>query len=214
VRLTGAGVDVLDLARDTAARLSLTWRPPWHTDRAPVTLVADALVRTTDACGRIAADVLVLSRPEIAEIREPSAAGRGGSSTMPQKVNPVLSVMIRRAALSTPGLAAQLHLCAALSVDERADGAWHAEWEPLGRLGRHALTAADQTAELVHGLQVDAERMTSRADDHADTLLAEQRSLAGAIGRERGPDLAPHQYLGATDAIIDAILQRLQAEAP
>ena len=70
----------------------------------------EAMVATaTDAWGHIADDVLLLARPEIAELAEPAAEGRGGSSTMPQKANPVLSVLVRRAALSTPGLAAQLH---------------------------------------------------------------------------------------------------------
>ena len=81
--------------------------------------------------GHIAGDVLLLNRPEIAELAEPAVAGRGGSSTMPQKANPVLSVLVRRAALSAPPLAAQLHLAAGSAVDERPDGAWHAEWTAL-----------------------------------------------------------------------------------
>ena len=89
----------------------------------------------TDAAGKIAADVLFLSRPEVAELAEPRAAGRGGSSAMPQKQNPVLSVLVRSAALQAPGLAAQLHLAAANFNDERADGAWHS------RVARAALPA-------------------------------------------------------------------------
>ena len=77
--------------------------------------------------------MLTLGRPEIGELSE--GAG-GGSSTMPHKANPVLSTLVRRAALTTPQLAATLHLAAAGSVDERADGAWHAEWATLRTLLR------------------------------------------------------------------------------
>ena len=86
--------------------------------------------------GKIAADVLFLSRPEVAELAEPRAAGRGGSSAMPQKQNPVLSVLVRSAALQAPNLAAQLHLAAATFNDERPDGAWHTEWPAIRRLLR------------------------------------------------------------------------------
>ena len=84
--------------RPCPRRSGSTARPPWHTTRGPITRFGDALVGCTDAWGHIANDVLTLSRPEIAELGEPAADGRGASSTMPHKVNPVLSVLIRRAA--------------------------------------------------------------------------------------------------------------------
>jgi 3-carboxy-cis,cis-muconate cycloisomerase len=146
-----------DGAGDLARRLGLADAPSWHTHRRPVTRAGDALVGVTDACGRIARDVLVLSRPEIGELSE--AVG-GGSSSMPHKANPVLSVLVRRAALTTPQLAATLHLAAADQVDERTDGAWHAEWDTLRLLVRRSAVAASQTAELLEGLRVHPERMT------------------------------------------------------
>ena len=82
---------------------------------------------------------------------------------MPHKHNPVLSVLVRRAALTTPQLAATLHLAAAEQVDERADGAWHAEWDTLRLLVRRTVVAASQTAELLDGLQVHADRMRAAA---------------------------------------------------
>ena len=116
------------------------------------------LVTTTDACGHLARDVLELSRPEVGELSE----GRGGrSSSMPHKANPVLSVLIRRCALTTPLLAATLHLSAADQVDERADGAWHAEWDTLRILVRRTAVAASQTADLVESVQVHPDRMTA-----------------------------------------------------
>jgi 3-carboxy-cis,cis-muconate cycloisomerase len=208
LRLTGGGGDAVALAADLADRLGLPHAPPWHTNRAPLTRIADSLVRATDACGRIAADVLVLARPEIAELAEPAGEGRGGSSTMPQKANPVLSVLVRRAALTTPGLAAQLHLAAATAVDERPDGAWHVEWSPLARLGRHTLTATSQTAELLAGLHVDTGRMARLVQAAGSGLLAEQRSLTGLVDGAATDDFDPTHYLGSTDALIDQLLAR------
>jgi 3-carboxy-cis,cis-muconate cycloisomerase len=145
-----------DGAAELAGRLGLAEATAWHTQRRPVTRAGDALVAATDACGRIARDVLVLCRPEIGELSE--AVG-GGSSSMPHKANPVLSVLIRRAALTTPQLAATLHLAAADQVDERADGAWHAEWDTLRLLARRTVVAAGQTADLLAGLAVHPDRM-------------------------------------------------------
>ena len=208
LRLTDAHGDAIALARSAAARVGLPWSPPWHTTRAPITRTGDALTRSTDAWGRIARDVLVLARPEIAELAEPVEVGRGGSSTMPHKVNPVLSVLIRRAALTAPALSAQLHLAATEFVDERADGAWHVEWQALATLGRHTLTAAAQTAELLAGLHVDTGRMARLVASAGTALLAEERNLAGHIGRDDDVDDDPAHYLGSSDAIIDTILER------
>ena len=211
VRLTGGRADAVALARSAADRLELQWSPPWHTTRAPITRTGDALTRATDAWGRIARDVLVLARPEIAELAEPAEVGRGGSSTMPHKVNPILSVLIRRAALTAPGLGAQLHLAAAEFVDERADGAWHTEWQVLATLGRHTLTAAAQTAELLAGLHIDTGRMARLVSSAGTALLAEERNLAGFVGRAGDIDDDPMHYLGSSDAIIDAVLERARS---
>jgi 3-carboxy-cis,cis-muconate cycloisomerase len=145
-------------AADLAGRVGLADSPSWHTQRRPVTRAGDALVAATDACGRIARDVLALTRTEIGELSE--AVG-GGSSSMPHKSNPVLSVLVRRAALTTPQLAATLHLAAAEQVDERADGAWHAEWDTLRILVRRTAVSVSQTAELLEGLRVHPERMAA-----------------------------------------------------
>ncbi|ORW82974.1 hypothetical protein AWC25_01170 [Mycobacterium sherrisii] len=93
----------------------------------------------TDGWGRIASDVVTLARPEIGELSEPAAAGRGASSSMPHKRNPVLSVLIRRAAMAAPQLAATLHIAAALANDERPDDVWHAEWDTVRTLARRTL---------------------------------------------------------------------------
>lgn len=188
----------LRVAEDAADRLGLRAGSPWHTSRGVITRNGDALVACTDAWGRIAGDVLTLSRPEIGELAEP--AGRGGSSTMPQKRNPVLSTLLRRAALSAPPLAGTLHLAAALAEDERPAGAWHAEWPAVQALARRTVVAASHATELIDGLHVDRGRMAATARAAWADLTAERRSIAGFAGAPAsGAD-----YLGATDLIIDA----------
>ena len=214
-RLRGLGDPVSaaqDAAHTAATTLGLTPRTPWHTNRAPLTAAADALVTVADTWGRIATDITLLARPEIGELAEPAGEGRGGSSTMPHKSNPVLSVLIRRHALAAPPLAATLHTAAATYVDERPDGAWHVEWETLQTLARRSAVAASQTTELLAGLRVDAARMRATAEAAGADLLAEQRSLTGFVGGEilAGTEAAAglDDYLGATDALIDSTLAR------
>ncbi|BCZ25234.1 lyase family protein [Mycobacterium senriense] len=195
-----AGVS-LQLMHSAATSLGLQDRPAWHTARAPVTAVADAFVGCTDAWGRIASDVVTLARPEIAELGEPAAADRGGSSSMPHKRNPVLSILIRRAAIAAPPLAATLHTAAALANDERPDGAWHAEWDTLRTLARRTLVAGSQSGELLAGLTVHAQRMAANLD--AADVSGEQRAIADLVGKEPSPT-----YFGAADRLIDESLGR------
>jgi 3-carboxy-cis,cis-muconate cycloisomerase len=191
----------VELVQNTAATLGLAVQMPWHTTRAPVTAIGDALVGCTDAWGRIASDVVTLARPEIAELSEPASGDRGGSSSMPQKRNPVLSILIRRAAISAPSLGATLHTAAALANDERPDGSWHAEWETLRILARRAVVAGSQCSELLAGLQVHPAQM-ARNFGSVDAL-GEQRVIAELVGK------APSgNYFGASDALIDESLDR------
>jgi 3-carboxy-cis,cis-muconate cycloisomerase len=191
VDLAGSPQAAADLVAATAAALGLAPADPWHTARAPFVQAGDALVACSDAFGRIAGDVLLGARPEIGELAEPRVAGRGGSSAMAHKTNPVLAVLIRRAALAAPPLGATLHAAAAAAVDERPDGAWHAEWAAIRALARRTICAAAQTAELVGGLDVRTDRMAANL---------------------RAADLAP-AGAGATDRIIDAALARAEEQA-
>lgn len=177
---------------------------PWHTRRRPITGLADALVTVTDVLGLVAGQVLLLARPEIGELSEGSPPGRGGSSTMPHKRNPVLAVLVRSAALQAPLLVAQVHLAAVEAIDQRPDGAWHTEWPCLRRLLELAVTATGQARELVSGLQVHDDVMQRRAALHVRSLLAERYGSADAVP----PDAEPSDYLGATSAFIDAALER------
>jgi 3-carboxy-cis,cis-muconate cycloisomerase len=193
----------LELVQNTAATLGLDVRMPWHTTRTPVTAIGDALVGCTDAWGRIASDVVTLVRPEIAELGEPAAGGRGGSSSIPQKHNPVLSILIRRAAISGPSLGAILHTAAALANDERPDGAWHAEWETLRILARRTIVAGSQCSELLAGLEVHPAQMAKNLGS-AD-VRGEQRAIAELVGKHPSGN-----YFGAVDALIDESLDRAE----
>ncbi len=187
---------------------------PWHTTRWPVTELGDAVVQVVDALGRIAADVATLSRTEIGELAEGDA---GGSSAMPQKRNPAASVLIRSAALRAPQLGATLHLASAFAVDERPDGAWHAEWPTLRELLRLALGASAHACSVVEGLRVDDAAVARNLGATGGLILAER--LAGPtspLSRETAADLVRRAQRGedlralvaaATDAATaDALL--------
>ncbi|SDS50173.1 3-carboxy-cis,cis-muconate cycloisomerase [Pseudarthrobacter equi] len=194
------------LADALAAQLGLAPAPaPWHTNRLAITSLGHALASVLDAFGKIAADVLFLSRPEVAELAEPRAAGRGVSSAMPQKQNPVLSVLVRSAALQAPQLAAQLHVAAANFNDERPDGAWHTEWPALRQLLALALGAAGHLRELAEGLQVFPDAMRRNLDLSGPLLLAE--GVAAAVA----PLLGDKDGRSGKQQLQDVVDRTLQA---
>lgn len=201
-----------DLSGNLAAQLGLAAAPgPWHTNRLAVTALGDALAGVSDALGKIASDVLFLSRPEVGELGEPRAAGRGVSSAMPQKQNPVLSVLVRSAALQAPNLAAQLHLAAANFNDERPDGAWHSEWPAFRQLLRLALGAAGQLRELAEGLQVFPGAMRRNLELSGPLLLSEGVAAAVAPLLEERDGRNGKQQL---QDVVDRTLQAPPAEQP
>ncbi|KRE83340.1 lyase family protein [Arthrobacter sp. Soil764] len=206
----GSSATPFTLADALAAQLGLaSAAAPWHTNRLPVTSLGHALASVLDAFGKIAADVLFLSRPEVAELAEPRAAGRGVSSAMPQKQNPVLSVLVRSAALQAPGLAAQLHLAAATFNDERPDGAWHIEWPALRQLLALALGAAGHIRELAEGLRVFPDAMRRNLDLAGPLLLAEGVNAAIAPLLEEKDGRSGKQQL---QDVVDQTLQVPPAE--
>ncbi|QUC57850.1 3-carboxy-cis,cis-muconate cycloisomerase [Streptomyces sp. A2-16] len=160
---------------------------PWHTLRTPVADLAGCLAFASGALGKIAADVLVLGRTEIAELTEGSG---GGSSAMPHKANPVRSTLVAAAARRAPQLAATLYGSLA-AEDERPAGAWHAEWEPLRDLLRLTGGAARDTAELTEGLRVHAEVMREHLGLTHGLIVSERLSaeLASLLGRPRAKEL-------------------------
>ncbi|WP_260856711.1 lyase family protein [Kocuria rhizophila] len=199
---------------------------PWHTTRTPVVRAAGALAEVAAAVSRLANDVLLLSRPEIGDLREPTAPGRGASSAMPQKQNPVLSVLLKRTALLAPGLASGVLAGAGAAVDERPDDGWHAEWPALGELAELTAAAASHAAELAEGLTVDAPRMARNLADAGTGVLAEPLAVALApVLGERGADTArqlvrdavraePHDVGALTERLAEAVAASDGAVAP
>ncbi|MFI8308365.1 adenylosuccinate lyase family protein [Streptomyces sp. NPDC085927] len=163
---------------------------PWHALRTPQADLAGVLTFVTGALGKVAVDVQSLARTEVAEVGEPAVAGRGVSSAMPHKRNPVLSTMIRAAALQVPSLAAGLAR-ALVSEDERSAGAWHAEWLLLRECLRLAGGAAHTAVELAEGLVVRPERMFLNLGATNGRVAGERIAavLTPALGRARAKEL-------------------------
>jgi 3-carboxy-cis,cis-muconate cycloisomerase len=132
---------------------------PWHTHRAPLARLAAAIAGAVGVAGKIGTDITLMMQPEIAEVNEPAAPGRGGSSAMAHKRNPTLSIAARAAATRMPGFVANL-LAAQDQEHERAAGAWQAEaatWPALMLCASGALAAI---AEALSGLEVFPEHMS------------------------------------------------------
>ncbi|MEU9109465.1 3-carboxy-cis,cis-muconate cycloisomerase [Streptomyces xanthophaeus] len=172
---------------------------PWHALRTPVADLGAALAHTASALGKIAADVLVLTRTEVGEVAEPAVAGRGASSAMPHKRNPVLATLIRSAALQVPALATVLVQCLA-TEDERSAGVWHAEWQPLRECLRLTGGAAHTALELARGLTVHPQRMRSNLEATGGQLVSERVSavLAPLLGKAAAKELLTRASLLAS----------------
>src|SRR6266496_2157455 len=178
--LAALGQDGPRVAALLAAELGLAVPVlPWHTDRLRILDLAAAAA----VLGKIARDVTLLAQSEVAEVRE-GGTGRGGSSAMPQKSNPVASVLILGCTRRAPGLLATL-AAAAEQEHQRAAGGWHAEWEPLADLLRLTGSAASWGAELLAGLAVDARRMRANLD------AAGGFPMAGRVAALLAPALGP-----------------------
>ncbi|WP_328887251.1 3-carboxy-cis,cis-muconate cycloisomerase [Streptomyces sp. NBC_00316] len=154
---------------------------PWHTLRTPVADLGGALAFTAGALGKLAADVLLLTRTETGELGEGTG---GGSSAMPHKANPVRATLIAAAARQVPALASVLYGALA-AEDERPAGAWHAEWQPLRQALRLVGGAARDAAELAEGLRVHPQRMRDNLDATGGLIISERLAavLAALIGR-------------------------------
>jgi 3-carboxy-cis,cis-muconate cycloisomerase len=163
---------------------------PWHTHRDNLVEVATVLGILVGTLGKVARDVSLLMQTEVAEVFEPAEEGRGGSSTMPNKRNPVASAIVLSAAIRVPGLVAAL-LTAMVQEHERGLGNWQAEWDTLPEIFRLTAAALDRTLDIARGMRVDPEKMAANLKESRGLPLAEAVSvaLAAHIGRERAHDL-------------------------
>ena len=157
---------------------------PWHTHRDRIADVASVLAILTGTCGKIARDISLLMQTDVGEAFEPSVAGRGGSSTMPHKRNPVACASALAAATMAPNLAATI-FAAQIQEHERSAGPWHAEWPTLPTLLLMTSGALAAIVDLAEGLEVDALRMASNLDTTRGLVMAEAvtMALAEKIGK-------------------------------
>ena len=162
----------------------------WHTVRLRPARLSAALGSALGVMGKVARDVVLLAQTEVSEAAEGASEGRGGSSTMPHKRNPVGAVAVIACAQRAPGLVATM-LGSMLHEHERAAGAWQAEWEPLLELLRLAGSAATALRELLQGLDVDPERMRADLDASGELVMSESvaAALSESIGRPAAQEL-------------------------
>jgi len=154
---------------------------PWHTHRDRLSEIATTLGLLTGSLGKIARDIVLHMQTEIDELREPAEEGRGGSSTMPHKRNPVACAMILAAAIRVPGLVATM-LSAMVQEDERGLGGWHAEWETLPEIVCLTAGAMHHLANVVPRLEIDVQRMRENLELTRGLIFAE--AITAALGEK------------------------------
>jgi 3-carboxy-cis,cis-muconate cycloisomerase len=189
--LGGAGVSVLgEFARELGLAEPVV---PWHTDRTRIADVGGALSLVAGALGKIAIDVILMAQTEVGEVAEPAGEGRGGSSTLPHKRNPILSVTAAANVSRVQALAQTLY-GAMVGEHERAAGVWHAEWEALSDALVLTGGAAAAVREVTEGLGVYPEQMRQNLDETGGMLMAEHVAtvVADRLGR-----MEAHEMVGA-----------------
>ncbi|VEE17340.1 3-carboxy-cis,cis-muconate cycloisomerase [Ectopseudomonas mendocina] len=162
---------------------------PWHTQRDRLVEFASLLGMISGSLGKLGRDLSLLMQTEAGEVFEPAAPGKGGSSTMPHKRNPVSAAVLIGAATRAPGLVATM-LAAMPQEHERSLGLWHAEWETLPELCCLVSGALQQALLVVPGLEVDAARMRTNLELTQGLVLAEAVSIA--LAQKIGRDAAHH----------------------
>jgi len=181
----------LPIAQALAEELHLSLpEQPWHTQRDRLVEFASVLGLLAGSLGKLGRDISLLMQTEAAEVFEPSAPGKGGSSTMPHKRNPVGAAVLISAATRVPGLLATM-FAAMPQEHERSLGLWHAEWETLPEICCLVSGALQQALLVAEGLEVDSARMAQNLDLTQGLVLAEAVSIALAqrLGRERAHHL-------------------------
>jgi 3-carboxy-cis,cis-muconate cycloisomerase len=192
--LAALGPQALPIAEALAAELQLSLPDqPWHTQRDRLVEFGSVLGLIAGSLGKLGRDISLLMQTEAGEVFEPSAPGKGGSSTMPHKRNPVGAAVLIGAATRVPGLLSTL-FSAMPQEHERSLGLWHAEWETLPEICCLVSGSLKQALLVAGGLEVDAERMARNLDLTQGLVLAEAVSivLAQRVGRDTAHHLLEH----------------------
>jgi 3-carboxy-cis,cis-muconate cycloisomerase len=190
--MAALGVRGLDVAANLAKELQLPLPAlPWHSHRDRMGEIAATLGLFSGTLGKIARDISLHTQTEVGELFEPSADGRGGSSTMPHKRNPVTSAVVLSAAARVPALVGTM-LGAMVQEQERGLGGWHAEWETLPDIVRLTAGALHHLMTTVSELEVDPERMRQNLDVTHGLIFAEAVAMALA---EKMPRSDAHELV-------------------
>ncbi|AMB85839.1 3-carboxy-cis,cis-muconate cycloisomerase [Pseudomonas agarici] len=188
--LAALGDQAMLVAEALAAELQLGLpEQPWHTQRDRLVEFGAVLGLVAGSLGKLGRDISLLMQTEAAEVFEPSAPGKGGSSTMPHKRNPVGAAVLIATATRVPGLLSTL-FSAMPQEHERSLGLWHAEWETLPEICRLLSGALQQALIVSKGLEVDPARMLENLDLTQGLLLAEAVSIV--LAQRLGRDTAHH----------------------
>jgi 3-carboxy-cis,cis-muconate cycloisomerase len=172
---------------------------PWHTHRDRIAEAASVLAIVSGTCGKIARDMQLMMQTDVAEAFEPSGEGRGGSSTMPHKRNPVASATALAAATMAPNLAATI-FAAQIQDHERSAGPWHAEWPTLPTLLLVTSGALAAIVDIAEGLEIDTERMRVNLDATGGLIMAE--AVAFALADKIGKSEAHHLIEAASKKAV------------
>jgi 3-carboxy-cis,cis-muconate cycloisomerase len=200
--LAALGDNGLPVAERLAQELKLPLPDaPWHTHRDRIAEMAAVFAIVAGTCGKIARDVSLMMQTDVGEAFEPSGEGRGGSSTMPHKRNPVAAASALGAATMAPNLAATI-FAAQVQDHERSAGPWHAEWPTLPTLLLVTSGALAAIVDIAEGLEVDAARMRVNLDATNGLIMAEAVTMALA------------EKIGKSDAhhLIEAASKKAVAE--
>ncbi len=210
--LTGLGSKGPAVLDAFARELGLGVTPiAWHARRARVAGAGAWLAMLTGALAKMATDVVNLCSTEVGEVAEPYVPGRGGSSAMPHKRNPVSCTVILAAHTAATGTASTL-TAAMAALHERPAGLWHAEWHALPSLFGLVSGALREGRALAEGLEVDAGRMRANIDLTRGLLFADAAAgrLGAKLGRDAAHDLVEHAAgeVRRTGQSLQAVLER------
>ena len=209
--LAALGKDGPRVAQALAGELKLALPEiPWHAQRDRIAEVATTFGLLTGTLGKIARDISLMSQTEIGELAEPSAPGRGGSSTLPHKRNPVGCGVILAAAIRVPALVSTM-LAAMVQEHERGLGGWHAEWETLPEICMLTAGALAHSIQILDGLQIHQAAMTENLNAAHGLMMAEcvAMVLAKKIGRAAAHELverASHQAIDTGKSFREVLL--------
>ncbi len=183
--LAALGSNGLAVSKHLADELSLPLpSASWHSHRDRILEIAATFGGLSTTLNKIANDLSLHMQTEVGELSEPHAFGRGGSSTMPHKQNPVSCAAILAASNRVPGLVSTI-LAAPPHQHQRGIGSWHSEWQTLPEIVRFSAGALHHLAALAPKLQVDSQRMRENLEMSHGLIYAEAISMALAekLGR-------------------------------